>query len=65
MVLHGMLKNIYPCGPQLVAKVKDIAIRLGVPNFEGTFEGTNGWLDKWKRRYNVHKIAVSGESGDI
>ena len=54
-------KNIYPCGPQLAAKAKEIATRLGLPNFEGT----NGWLNKWKRRYNVHKIAVSGESGDV
>lgn len=54
-------KNIYPCGPQLSTKAKEIAARLGVPNFEGT----NGWLEKWKRRYNVQKVTVSGESGDV
>ena len=54
-------KNIYPCGPQLSTKAKEIAARLGVPNFEGT----NGWLEKWKRRYNVRKVTVSGESGDV
>lgn len=54
-------KNIYPCGPQLCAKAKEIAVRLGVSNFEGT----NGWLEKWKTRYNVKKVAISGESGDV
>ena len=54
-------KNIYPCGPQLFTKVKEIAAQLGVPNFKGT----NGWLEKWKRRYNVRKVAVSGESGEV
>lgn len=54
-------KNIYPCGPQLCAKVKEIAARLGVSNFEGT----NGWLEKWKICYNVKKVAISGESGDV
>ena len=26
---------------------------------------TNGWLSKWKKRYNVRKIAICGESGDV
>ena len=54
-------KNIYPCRPQLSTKAKEIAVQLGVSNFEGT----NRWLEKWKRHYNVRKVAVSGESGDV
>jgi len=54
-------KNIYPNGPQLVAKAKEIAQRLGKTDFEGT----PGWLSKWKARYNIRKMKVSGESGDV
>ena len=54
-------KNIYPSGPQLTAKAKEIATRLGIDGFE---KGS-GWLTKWKGRYNIKKIRVSGESGDV
>lgn len=54
-------KNIYPSGPQLIAKAKEIATRLGIDGFEGS----SGWLTKWKGRYNIKKIRVSGESGDV
>jgi len=54
-------KNIYPAGPQLVAKGKEIAERLG----KDEFKGSNGWLEKWKRKYNVKQLTVSGESGDV
>lgn len=54
-------KNIYPCGPQLCAKGKEIATRLGISDFKGS----NGWLESWKSRYNVKKVAISGESGDV
>ena len=33
-------KNTYPGAPQLVVKAKEIATRLGKPDFEGT----SGWL---------------------
>lgn len=54
-------KNIYPSGPQLIAKAKEIATRLGIDGFEGS----SGWLTKWKGRYNIKKIRVCGESGDV
>ncbi len=47
-------KNIYPCGPQLAEKAREIAARLGKPEFKGT----NGWLTKWKKRYNIRRVAV-------
>ena len=53
-------KNIFPCGPQLIEKARQIAERLGKPNFSGS----RGWLDKWKR-YNIKMVKVSGESGDV
>ena len=54
-------KNIYLSGPQLIAKGKEIATRLGIDGFEGS----SGWLTKWKGRYNIKKIRVCGESGDV
>ena len=54
-------KTIYPGGPQLIEKAREIAARLGKHNFTGS----NGWLQKWKVRYNIKQVAISGESGDI
>ena len=54
-------KNIYPGGPQLIEKAKEIAEHLGKPNFTGS----RGWLDKWKKRYNIKRLKVCGESGDV
>ena len=55
-------KNIYPCGPQLSTKAKEIAARIhvGVPNFEGT----NGGLQNGKG-VTVFEVTVIGESGDV
>ena len=39
-------KNIFPMGPRLVEKVRQIAEQLGV----NSFKESNGWLEKWKRR---------------
>ena len=54
-------KNVQPNGPQLVEKAREIAARLG----KSEFIGTNGWLSKWKKHYNISKIAICGESGDV
>lgn len=54
-------KNIYPGGPQLIEKAKQIAERLG----KSEFKGSNGWLGKWKARYNVKRFTICGESGDV
>ena len=54
-------KNIYPRGPQLTVNAKEIAECLS----KGNFKGSNGWLDKWKRKYNVKQLTISGESGDV
>ena len=54
-------KNIYPGGPQLIEKAKCIAEVLGKPDFKAS----NGWLDKWKKRYNIKQVTISGEAGDV
>ena len=54
-------KNIYPAGPQLIEKAKEIAERLGIVDFQGS----RGWLDKWKQWFNIKQMKVGGESGDV
>ena len=44
-----------------VEKAKEIAEKLGKPEFKGS----RGWLDKWKKRYNVKQLRICGESGDV
>ena len=43
--LLAVSRNMYPMGPQLCEKAKDIAEHLEVPSFKAF----NGWLDRWKR----------------
>ena len=54
-------KNVFPAGPQLIEKAKQIAAALGKPEFKGS----RGWLDKWKKRYNIKNFRICGESGDV
>ena len=54
-------KNIYPGGPQLIEKAKEIAERLGINDFRGS----NGWLQKWKTRLNLRQVTICGESGTV
>lgn len=54
-------KNVYPDGRILKEKALEIAGQLGCEEFKAS----NGWLDRWKKRYNVRQMKVSGESGDV
>lgn len=54
-------KNIYPDGPKLCEKAREIAKRLNIHDFKAS----NGWLEKWKVRHNIKRMAVSGESGEV
>ena len=54
-------KNIYPGGPQIAEKGRQIAAALGKPEFKGS----NGWLEKWKKRYNLTQFSICGESGTV
>ena len=55
-------KNMYPGGPQLIEKAKQIAECLGKTNFSGS----RGWINRWKKRYNIIKmLKICGESGDV
>ena len=50
-----------PGGPELTENTKEIAEKLGKPDFKGS----RGWLDKWKKRYSVKQLKICGESGDV
>ena len=59
--LVAVRKNVYPDGPTLCEKAREIAKRLELNDFKAS----NGWLEKWKVRHNIKKIIISGESGEV
>lgn len=61
MVSYGMCEEHLPKWSTANCQGKKIATRLGIDGFEGS----NGWLTIWKGRYNIKKIRVSRESGDV
>ncbi len=54
-------RNIYPSGPHLCEKAKQIAQQLGLTEFKGS----NGWLARWKTRNNIKQVRICGESGEV
>ena len=54
-------KNIPVTGPMLQEKTKRANEELG----DATFKGSNGWLDRFKKRYNITSKVISGEAGGI
>lgn len=59
--LVAVRKNVYPDGPTLCEKAREIVKRLELSDFKAS----NGWLEKWKVRHNIKKIIISGESGEV
>ena len=56
-------RNIYPDGPLLKEKAKQIVNHLGYT--DDSFSASNGWLESWKKRHNVKQVVVSGEAGEV
>ncbi len=52
--MAAVKKNIYPCGPQLTEKAKEIASVLG----KNEFKASNGWLEKWNKLLSVVKLLM-------
>ena len=55
-------KNIPVSGPILQQKACAVPAQLGM---EQEFKASNGWLEKFKIRYNIKGMTVSGESGEV
>ena len=56
-------KDLYPDGPLLMEKAKEISEHLGFK--AGIFKASNGWLECWKKQHNIRRLVICGESGDI
>ena len=54
-------KNIPVTGPMLQEKTKRANEELG----DATFKASNGWLDRFKKRYNITSKVIRGEAGGI
>ena len=54
-------KNIPVTGPMLQEKAKRANEELG----DATFKVSNGWLDRFKKRYNITSKVISGEAGGV
>ena len=54
-------KNIPVGGQQLMEKAKMIAATLG----KSKFKGSQGWLEKWKKRFAIKQLKICGESGEV
>lgn len=61
MVYYCLFKKHFPYGPPAGRKARQIAEQLG----KHDFKGSNGWLDKWKKKYNIKWLKINGESGDV
>ena len=57
--LLAVSKNVYPDGLILTENAKEIGSRIGIDDFKAS----NGWLDSWKKKHNIRKMTISGESG--
>ena len=55
--------NVPVSGLMLQGEALIISERLG-ENSMG-FTASNGWLSKWKKRYNISEMKVAGEEGDV
>lgn len=53
--------NVPVSGPLLQEEALEIAKALNVDDFHAS----NGWLEKWKKRYNIVNMNVAGEEGDV
>lgn len=54
-------KNIPVTGPMLQEKAKRASEELG----DSEFTASNGWLDRFKKRFNIKSNVISGEAGGV
>ena len=58
---RGKIINV--TGEMIQTKAKELAEEYEVP--AESFTASNGWLEKWKKRYNVKKKKICGESNEL
>jgi hypothetical protein len=54
-------QNIPITGPLVKTKAKEIAEQLG----HTSFNASDGWLQKWRKRNNISFKCISGEAADV
>lgn len=58
---RARIKNIPVTGPMLQEKAKRASEELG----DSEFTASNGWLDRFKKRFNIKSNVISGEAGGV
>lgn len=53
--------NIPISGPIIVAKAKEYANQLNIPDFRGS----NGWLSRFKERHTIRQLKINGERASV
>lgn len=60
--IHTCAVDVCPGGPRITEKALEIAAQMG----KTEFKGSNGWLEKWKKRYNIKQISLrTNQAGDL
>ena len=59
---RARIKNIPVTGPMLQEKAKRASEELGDSEFTAF---VNGWLDRFKKRFNIKSKNISGEAGGV
>lgn len=58
---RARIKNIPVTGPMLQEKAKRASEELG----DSEFRASNGWLDRFKKTFNIKSNVISGEAGGV
>ena len=58
---RARIKNIPVTGPMLQEKAKPASEELG----DSEFTASNGWLDRFKKRFNIKSNVISSEAGGV
>ena len=56
--------GIYPDGAMLQQEALKIRTELNDSNL-GDFKASNGWLERFKKRFGLRQIRIVGEAGDV
>lgn len=60
-LMEGRARNIPISGPILQQKAREIALKMGINNFQAS----NGWLQKFKNRWNLATLKMCGEEAGV